>query len=489
MSLNSSKLVAGIDKQEKIFLILSNSTGRYKKLVQFLKQNDWQVERVSNLGDFNLIDSQTGQTNKNKTVCLAIFQPWKDLTKQDLIDLGKFYEGGNAESGDKSLVSYRCASVFIACGYESCDRQAKLTNLNQFLARYGIRLNRESCVIQPNPILNQQQSHQTQYQDFHHPKDAVLENFVANRALSDLLTKHMRRIKPDMDSISSALSYSDFYVPLQYNNNVENNNNNANDNINDSFRPGNTTDSGNSTNNATGGGGAKIVYSHGCTLEVDRKQSTTVLMVSTSYAIPANQAICALNELPPPVGGRLMSSTGKSPQLASASSNAASAMTPINRLIVLGSSELLTDQSIVKENNRALLSALLEVLTDANFSINLSDARTIELPPSKIDPDLSRLSLDGKTTAASITKTTTTTNRNIIVRESFPLPQDKTSLLDSRLFQSPSEHLPKVIRAYKDLNLDQEPSSCLKLIKPQLELPHKLHLEPAVYGFMVKREP
>ncbi|XP_023240963.1 intraflagellar transport protein 52 homolog [Centruroides sculpturatus] len=108
------------------------------------------------------------------------------------------------------------------------------------------------------------------------------------------------------------------------------------------------------------------------------------------------------------------------------------------KIAVLGSSHMFSDQYIDKEENN---------------KIKISDYYTI--------PSISKLSEQPFS----------------CLQESEEVPTDYTKLFDTALFQLDNRVLPKVIKAYEELNMKHEP---LRLITPQFETPLPA-LQPAVF--------
>lgn len=384
MNINNNLIV------EKIFLIWSKSSGRYRRLEALLKEINWRIQVISTLGGHNL--NEDGVSSGSTIVCLAIFQAISRFSKRDIEEIHKFYSSTDS-----------CNCLLIAHG-SSNDNESRrqMSNIDDLVSTFGIKFQSEINIIRPNPY------------KFYHPKDAQLEDFIANRALDDLLKEGVSKGKtrPEDDSLL-------LHVP-----------------VGDALRP-------------------KIIFPKGCSLSVDIKKST-ILMTSSPWALPSNQAICALHENK----GTTQLGTERA-----------------NRLIAISSSQIFTDEYIDKEDNRSLVKAILDVLTNRDFSINVSDARTIEIPENNTTPDATRLC--DKPIAC--------------FQESYPLPDDRKSLIDFRLFTFDNTHLPRVLRAYKELHLaegeDDLPSSGpLKLIKPKLELPH-LSPRNSLHGFIIRRQP
>lgn len=184
---------------------------------------------------------------------------------------------------------------------------------------------------------------------------------------------------------------------------------------------------------------SRIVYPFGCTMQVDR--NSVVMMTSSKLAIPTCQPICAFNQ--PVVGVNA------------------------GRVATFGSGFLFSDSYIDRESNRALVMALLDYLEDKNFTINISDAKTIEIPELNYTPDINYL----VELPASCLQGSRSFNK------------DPTELIERSLFNIDSSKLISVIRAYHDLAV---PHKALTLIKPKFQRKF-LDLEPATHGFRLSR--
>lgn len=182
--------------------------------------------------------------------------------------------------------------------------------------------------------------------------------------------------------------------------------------------------------------GPRMIYSRGCTLTVNNKIST-IMMTSSKWALPSSHAICAFHR----------------------------AHDSNQRVVAIGSSEFINDTFINVENNRSVLSALLEFMVDKDFPINISDAKTVEIPENNITPDINRL-IDMPIP---------------YLRESDPLPEDKSELLNRKLFSLDSSMLVNLSRAFKELDV---PYTRLTLIKPEIKL-NPYSLKPATHNFVL----
>lgn len=184
--------------------------------------------------------------------------------------------------------------------------------------------------------------------------------------------------------------------------------------------------------------GPHILYTNGCTLSVSHP--STIMMTSSDWALPGYQAICAFYR---------SESRG--------------------RLIGIGSSSMFNDTYIDREDNRALLNVLLDFVINEKFIINISDAKTVEIPQVVATPDINQLA-DVPIPCLQVT-------------EPLPARQDIARLIDERLFSIDNTLLPSVIRAYQEFGLIHEP---LTLIKPTFRV-EPLKLKLATHNFIIRR--
>lgn len=345
----------------KLLLVLYNEQTSYKSLENLLNEDKWRVIFLRVL-DIKLLSDLTTIENNSKIICLAILNPINyKISGQELKCIKDFSQAGH--------------SLIVAGG--SNDSKSNKTNFNSILKRFGVRFN-DDCVIRPNPF--------KQY----HPKEAPLEDFVANRGLGDSIQKYVENCGTDS---------SKAFDP-------------------DSVRP-------------------RILYANGCTINVSTKAST-IMMTSSKWALPTQQAICTFYK--------------DSPNDC--------------RVVVFGSASLMSDNYINKEDNKALIKALFEFIVHKEFVINISDARTIEIPKSLYTPDITEL-IDIPISC---------------LQESQHLPEDKTNLIDKKLFKIDNSKVPDIVRAFQDLNVSKKP---LTLIKPNLE-GSPFEFEPATHGFLLR---
>lgn len=185
----------------------------------------------------------------------------------------------------------------------------------------------------------------------------------------------------------------------------------------------------------------KVVYPEGCTIKASDNKLSYIMMTSARYSLPNDQPLCTFYKSP---------------------NNDC-------RMIALGSTSILTDQYINQEDNFALIKTLFDFIEDKSFSINISDAKTIETPEYKCEctPDLNVL-VD--IPAASMEQLDTRSKSSL-------------DLVDKKLFSIDSSMLPEIHDAYKELGVTYEP---LELIRPSLEY-RSLKLKPAVYNFIIRK--
>ncbi|KAM9410546.1 intraflagellar transport protein 52 homolog isoform 1-T3 [Pholidichthys leucotaenia] len=131
------------------------------------------------------------------------------------------------------------------------------------------------------------------------------------------------------------------------------------------------------------------------------------------------------------------------------------------KLAVLGSCHMFSDQYIDKEENGKIMDVVLHWLMTENIQLNQIDAEDPEITDYTMLPDTGCLS----------------EQLRVCLQEGDENPRDFTSLFDRSLFNFSTDTLPKVISAYKQLNIKAEP---LQLIAPQFETPLP-QLQPAVF--------
>ncbi|KAM9408371.1 intraflagellar transport protein 52 homolog [Pholidichthys leucotaenia] len=131
------------------------------------------------------------------------------------------------------------------------------------------------------------------------------------------------------------------------------------------------------------------------------------------------------------------------------------------KLAVLGSCHMFSDQYIDKEENGKIMDVVLHWLMTENIQLNQIDAEDPEITDYTMLPDTGCLS----------------EQLRVCLQEGDENPRDFTSLFDRSLFNFSTDTLPKVISAYKQLNVKVEP---LQRIIPQFETPLP-QLQPAVF--------
>jgi intraflagellar transport protein 52 len=131
------------------------------------------------------------------------------------------------------------------------------------------------------------------------------------------------------------------------------------------------------------------------------------------------------------------------------------------KIVVLGSNQIFTDAYIEKEDNSLLKDIILQYFTQTNFTLNPIDAENPEISDYYTVPDIELLSEQPFSS----------------LEESEELPSDYVKLFSKTINHLSNSELPKVLKAYEELQMDHEP---LKLIKPQFETPLP-PLQPAVF--------
>ncbi|XP_061293623.1 intraflagellar transport protein 52 homolog isoform X4 [Bos javanicus] len=130
------------------------------------------------------------------------------------------------------------------------------------------------------------------------------------------------------------------------------------------------------------------------------------------------------------------------------------------KLAVLGSCHMFSDQYLDKEENSKIMDVVFRWLTTEDIHLNQIDAEDPEISDYMMLPDTAALS----------------ERLRVCLQEGDENPRDFTSLFDLSLYQLDTTSLPKVIKAYEQLNVKHEP---LQLIQPQFETPLPA-LQPAV---------
>jgi len=342
----------------KVFLLWSDRPQIYSILSSILAQDGWQVISLSS-SESLCKHNRRGQSS----VCLAILELANySISEIDLKRINEFKSSGH--------------SVFIAFGDD--ERDSNRIRLNSLISNLGSVFNRDR-VIRPNPFKN------------YHPRDAMLEDFIVNRGLSDAVKKYVE------NQSDPVIESSELEV----------------------------------------GTGSRIIYAGGCTLKVDKP--STIMMTSSKWTIPREQAICSFH-----------------------------IDTNNSHTVTIGSCLMMSDTYIIKEDNKSLVKAIVDFLTDREFCINASDARTTEVPEFVCTPEVNTLI----ETPISCLQTTE------------PLPEDISALQNRNMFTLDNSMLPSIIRAYRELEVSQEP---LSLIKPNFRRKHP-DLEPATHRFLLKRD-
>ncbi|CAI9573054.1 unnamed protein product [Staurois parvus] len=131
------------------------------------------------------------------------------------------------------------------------------------------------------------------------------------------------------------------------------------------------------------------------------------------------------------------------------------------KLAVVGSCHMFNDQYLDKEENGKILDVLMQWLTTNDIQLNLIDAEAPEISDYTMLPDSNKLSQ----------------RLRVCLQEGDENPRDFTTLFDMGIYQLDTSSLPKVIKAYEQLNVKHE---TLQLIQPQLETPLPT-LQPAVF--------
>ncbi|XP_054707010.1 intraflagellar transport protein 52 homolog [Uloborus diversus] len=182
------------------------------------------------------------------------------------------------------------------------------------------------------------------------------------------------------------------------------------------------------TNNAQA---LSFLYPYGATLNV-AKPAVAVLS-SGSVSFPLNRPVCAFYSHP--------TSNGK--------------------IVVLGSTHMFCDAYIDNEENLKILNVIFNHLTTSGLQLNAIDAEDPEISDYHTIPSIGRLA----------------ENPFGCLQECDEIPADPSVLFRASLFQFDNRVLPKVLKAYKELNMKHEP---LKLIMPRFETP-LAPLQPAVF--------
>lgn len=129
------------------------------------------------------------------------------------------------------------------------------------------------------------------------------------------------------------------------------------------------------------------------------------------------------------------------------------------KLLVVGSTEIFSDEYFEKEENQKLFDFVLKFFFTKEVEF---DRRNASIDPDyKPAPDIAELSEKLKS----------------CLQESEELPKDVTTLFDSNLFKFDIDQIPEAVKLYEQMGVKHEP---LTLIVPQFETP-LLGLQPAVF--------
>ena len=373
---------------DKVFLFWNanetNQREQYNSFKTHLIASGWRVEFIEKISSLN-------EFTQPKLVCLSILSSEQNLfdpPNTDLKQVLRFLDRDN---------------VCLLVAQNSQETGQPTLPINRIVSKFGIKFQQKDCVIRPNPY------------KLYHPKEALLEDFIANRGLEDVLKSIRKR-----DGNKQAIDDDDQNQKLLE---IE------------LLAAKTKLDSSFSTS-------CRLLYPNGCTLRVENKVST-VLMTSSRWTLPSRQAICAINK-----------------------QQSAKRRT---RCIALGSADLFSDRYLNVEDNKQIVSSLLEFLVYEECSINISDSKTIEIPPNNMTADVEALA-------------------NIPIsclKEAEPLPENVSSLIDTRLFDlNTLQMLPTILRAYKDLKVEHEKLSLMNVTK--LEFNKVRRFEPAVHNFLLR---
>eukprot|EP00325_Prymnesiales_sp_UTEX-LB-985_P004428 CAMPEP_0174694526 /NCGR_PEP_ID=MMETSP1094-20130205/1094_1 /TAXON_ID=156173 /ORGANISM="Chrysochromulina brevifilum, Strain UTEX LB 985" /LENGTH=452 /DNA_ID=CAMNT_0015890783 /DNA_START=54 /DNA_END=1412 /DNA_ORIENTATION=- len=188
-----------------------------------------------------------------------------------------------------------------------------------------------------------------------------------------------------------------------------------------------------------------FVFPYGCSVAV-QKPAFPVLS-SGPLAFPLNRPVCALW---------------------SASAARASGGTP-GRLCLLGSSHMLHDDWVDKEENAKLLNVLMRWLTHGDVNMDPIDAE---------DPDVTEYNQLPESEALA-------ERVRCCLQETEEVSKDFTTLFDDQLFKFDTSLIPEAVDLYSKLEVKHEP---LSLIPPQFEHPLP-PLQPAVFPPSLREPP
>nr|CAH0104626.1 unnamed protein product [Daphnia galeata] len=168
----------------------------------------------------------------------------------------------------------------------------------------------------------------------------------------------------------------------------------------------------------------KIVYPYGATLNVAKP--AIVMATTTTSCLPQQRPIAATYTNP-----RLKGNGGK--------------------IAVIGSVHIFSDNYIDKEDNKRWLEDLVEYLTDTKATI-LDFDRDLDIAEYATVPNVMQLCQQPR----------------VCLTESEEVPQDWTTLFQTKLFNLDTNLVPKILESYQQVGVKHE---TLKLIPPQFETP------------------
>ncbi|KAI8912523.1 hypothetical protein EDD86DRAFT_201600 [Gorgonomyces haynaldii] len=139
------------------------------------------------------------------------------------------------------------------------------------------------------------------------------------------------------------------------------------------------------------------------------------------------------------------------------------------KLLAIGAAQMFSDQYIDKEENGKLFDVLIQFLTSDSIVLNSIDANEPDIADYHYLPDVALLS----------------ENLRCCLQESDEIPNDFTTMFDTKLFKFDTSQIPSAIYLYRQLGLKSEP---LTLIQPQFETPLP-PLQPAIFPPVLKDIP
>ena len=187
-----------------------------------------------------------------------------------------------------------------------------------------------------------------------------------------------------------------------------------------------------------------FVYPYGLTMNVQRPG--VPILSSGFMAYPLNRPVAAVWESPHP-----SDADGKKR----------------GRLLVVGSGFVFEDTWIIKEENDALTTVLIDYLL-GNVKLNQIDADDPEISDYNYLPDTASMA----------------DRLRVCVEESEDLPRDFTQLFDTTQFKFDTNMIPEVVATYSKLNMKYE---ALSLIHPEFQAPLPPRI-PATFD-PIKRDP